>query len=152
MYCYDVNTEKWKLCAPMLKPRADHVMLNIGKYLYVCGGWTEEPETRNRALVDTIDAYDVENDCWSIVTKVPTPRYHAGIVCVERKIYFIGGFHSDAMFDKDTAAIEYFDIESNLWTVEDKYPQDIWEHTCATLYIPKCRDDMEVSSLTIGTL
>lgn len=75
---------------------------------------------------------------------MPTPRYHAGIVCVENKIYFIGGFHSDTMFDKDTAAIEYYDIDAKTWTVESKYPQDVWEHTCVTLCIPKCRDDMEV--------
>ncbi|KAJ8918607.1 hypothetical protein NQ315_013113 [Exocentrus adspersus] len=133
MFCFDVHLDKWVTCTSMLKPRADHVMLSIGKYLYVCGGWTEDNETRARVLVDTIDAYDVEKDCWE-----------ARIVCVEQKIYFIGGFHSDAMFDKDTAAIEYYDIETGLWTIEDKYPQDIWEHTCATLYIPKCRDDMEV--------
>lgn len=66
MYCYDVHMEKWQSCASMLKPRADHVMLSIGKYLYVCGGWTEDSETRARILVDTIDAYDVEKDCWEV--------------------------------------------------------------------------------------
>ncbi|CAG9862396.1 unnamed protein product [Phyllotreta striolata] len=147
MFCYDVNVEKWKACTPMLRPRADHVMLNVGKFLYVCGGWTED--SRARTLVDTIDAYDVEEDTWRIVTRVPTPRYHAGIVCVEKKIYFIGGFCSDEMFDKDTAAIEFYDLDTGQWTIEDKYPQDnIWEHTCATLYIPKCRDDMEVLAST----
>ncbi|CAH0554894.1 unnamed protein product [Brassicogethes aeneus] len=143
MFCYDVNNDEWRYCQAMLKARADHVMLTIGKLLYVCGGWTED-ESRSRVLVDTIDAYDVENDCWFVVTRVPTPRYHAGIVSVGDKIYFIGGFHSDAMFDKDTAAVETYDIDKDLWTTEDKYPQDIWEHTCATLFIPKCRDDMEV--------
>lgn len=148
MYFYDIRTEKWKMCAAMLRPRADHVMIAVGKYLYVCSGWSEDAETRTRVLVDTIDAYDVDNDCWEVVTVVPTPRYHAGIVCVDEKIYFIGGFHSDAMFDKDTAAIEYFNIKTNVWTTEDKYPQDVWEHICATLYIPKCRDDMEVIPAT----
>lgn len=142
MYCYDTNLEKWTTCASMLKPRADHVMLSIGKYLYVCGGWTSDDN--NRVLVDTIELYNCETNTWEEITKVPTPRYHAGIVCVENKIYFIGGFHSDTMFDKDTAAIEYYDIENKTWTVESKYPQDVWEHTCVTLCIPKCRDDMEV--------
>lgn len=50
----------------MLRPRADHVMISIGKYLYVCGGWTEDSETRNRSLVDTIDSYDIENDRWEV--------------------------------------------------------------------------------------
>lgn len=142
VYCYDTILEKWSACAPLLKPRADHVMLGIGKYLYVCGGWTQEENAR--ALLDTIELYDPDTNTWTEITKVPTPRYHAGIVCVENKIYFIGGFHSDAMFDRDTAAIEYYDIDTKMWTVENKYPQDVWEHTCVTLCIPKCRDDMEV--------
>jgi len=79
-----------------------------------------------------------------VLTKIPTPRYHAGIALVDNKIYFIGGFQSDTMIDKDTANIEYYDIEEQTWTVESKYPQDVWEHTCVALCIPKCRDDMEV--------
>ncbi|KAF7270357.1 kelch-like protein 26 [Rhynchophorus ferrugineus] len=142
VYCYDTVMENWSSCASLLKPRADHVMLGIGKYLYVCGGWTLEEN--GRTLVDTIELYDPDANSWTEITKVPTPRYHAGIVCVENKIYFIGGFHSDTMFDKDTAAIEYYDIDAKTWTIESKYPQDVWEHTCVTLCIPKCRDDMEV--------
>ncbi|KAK9890689.1 hypothetical protein WA026_012041 [Henosepilachna vigintioctopunctata] len=144
MYCYNINDNTWTVCAPLLTPRADHVMLSIDNKLYVCGGWQEDFETGNRTLVDTIDVYNVEKDCWTVLTKVPTPRYHAGIVSVLKKIYVIGGFHSDALFDKDTAAIECYNIESDTWTTEDKYPEDIWEHTCIFLYLPKCRDDMDV--------
>lgn len=143
LYCYTATEDKWQQYAPMLRARADHVMLCIGDFLYVCGGWTEGPDSRSRVLVDTIDAYDLKHDRWDVVTTVPTPRYHAGIVCVDQKIYFIGGFYSDDMFDKNTAAIEYYDIKTDSWTTEDKYPQNIWEHTCATLYIPKWRDEMQ---------
>lgn len=66
MFCYDVRLGEWLPCAPMLKARADHVMLCVGKKLYVCGGWTEDNETRARTLVDTIDAYDVESDSWEV--------------------------------------------------------------------------------------
>lgn len=55
-----------------------------------------------RVLADTVDAYDVMSDTWETITHVPTPRYHAGIVGVESKIYFIGGFLSDALFDRAT--------------------------------------------------
>lgn len=85
---------------------------------------------------------------WEIVTRVPTPRFHAGIVNISKKIYLIGGFHSESMFDRDRAAIECYDIVTDTWTTLEKYPQDIWEHACATLYIPKCRDDMEVLAKT----
>ncbi|KAH1009352.1 kelch-like protein 26 [Dendroctonus ponderosae] len=142
VYCFDVKSERWTQCAPLLNPRADHVMLAIGKCLYVCGGWTSDEN--NRVLVNTIEFYCPEKDVWEVVTKIPTPRYHAGIVLVDTKIYFIGGFQSDTMIDKYTANIEYYDIEKRTWTVESKYPQDVWEHTCVTLCIPKYRDDMEV--------
>lgn len=142
--CYDEITDNWELKSPMLIPRADHVMLSMGHRLYVCGGWREDLDSGNRVLVDTIDAYDITTDSWEIVTNIPTPRYHAGIVGVDNKIYFIGGFHSDVMFDRDTAAIECYNIDTDTWTTGDKYPQDVWEHTCVTLYIPRCREDMEV--------
>lgn len=146
MCCYNAGTDVWEHRAPMLTPRADHVMLVMGDRLYVCGGWFEDVDTGNRILVDTIDVYDVTTDQWRVVTHIPTPRYHAGIVGVDTKIYFIGGFHSDAMFDRATAVIECYDLETDTWTTGEKYPQDIWEHTCVTLYIPRCRDDMEVLS------
>lgn len=70
--------------------------------MYVCGGWREDEATGSRVLVDTIDAYNVTEDRWETITVVPAPRYHAGIVSVHPKIYFIGGFHSDALFDRAT--------------------------------------------------
>ncbi|KAJ8982131.1 hypothetical protein NQ317_002858 [Molorchus minor] len=144
MYYYDVNIEKMEIMHFDVdgQSRSRHAV--YGKVPVYLRGWTDDDESRARVLVDTIDVYDVEKDSWKVVTRVPTPRYHAGIVSVEQKIYFIGGFHSDAMFDKATAAIECYDIERDLWTTEDKYPQDIWEHTCITLCIPKCRDDMDI--------
>lgn len=145
--CHDTVFDYWWPRRPMLRPRADHVMIIVGYKIYVCGGWTEDPETRLRMLVDTIDVYDVLQNTWRVVTQVPTPRYHAGIVGLNEKIYFIGGFHNDATFDRDTAAIECYDIATNLWSTEEKYPQVIWEHCCATLYVPKYRDDMEVIHL-----
>lgn len=148
MRCYDATEDTWELRAPMLTPRADHIMLAMGQKLYVCGGWRDDSETGNRVLVDTIDSYDVTKDLWEVVTQIPTPRYHAGIVGVDNKIYFIGGFHSDVMFDRDTAAIECYNIETDSWTTGEKYPQDVWEHTCVTMYIPRCREDMEVIAAT----
>lgn len=99
---YDTRTDSWEQRAPMLTPRADHAMLVLGESLYVCGGWFEDADTGNRALADTVDVYDFTTDTWREVTRVPTPRFHAGIVGVGTKIYFIGGFHSDAMFDRAT--------------------------------------------------
>lgn len=68
----------------------------------MCGGWREDDATGGRILVDTIDIYHVPENRWETVTVVPTPRYHAGIVSIRKKIYFIGGFHNDSLFDRAT--------------------------------------------------
>ncbi|XP_018320287.1 kelch-like protein 26 [Agrilus planipennis] len=149
MYCYNSITSTWRTCSPMLTPRADHAMLCLKHKLYVCGGWMEESDTRARILIDSIDAYNILEDSWEVVTRIPTPRYHAGIVIVDNKIYFIGGFSNDDIFDRrDISNIDCYDVEKNVWTTESKYPQVVWEHTCATLYVPKYRDDLEVLDFT----
>lgn len=135
-----------------------------GNFIYVCGGWGDEDALGARVLVDTIDRYDVETDTWETIARVPSPRYHSGIVPVQNKIYFIGGFHSDALFDRATGNsflifpskickqflpdfVDCYDIETNSWSSKDKYPQDVWEHCCVTLYVPRCRNDMAVLPL-----
>ena len=99
---YDTERDIWETRASMLTPRVDHIMISTGGYLYVCGGWFEDMDTNNRVLVDTIDRYDPLSDSWRTVTRVPTPRYHAGIVIVRSTIYFIGGFISEDVFDRAT--------------------------------------------------
>ncbi|KAI5697282.1 hypothetical protein M8J75_008005 [Diaphorina citri] len=142
LWRYDLTTDTWERKACMPTSRADHVLVSIGDKIYACGGWYENAETR--VIVDTIDMYSIEEDIWSTVTRVPTPRLHAGIVGVASKIYFIGGFLGDAMYDRGTARIECYDTETDVWSIYDNYPQEVWEHTCVTLYIPRCRDDMQV--------
>ncbi|XP_039292521.1 kelch-like protein 26 [Nilaparvata lugens] len=141
----DTVTGDWEQRADMPVPRVDHTMMLVGDgRILACGGWYEDADTGNRVLVDTVDCYRTDHDSWHTLTRVPTPRYHAGIVHVHSTIYFIGGFHSDAMFDRATAVVECYNLDTDEWTTGEKYPADIWEHTCVTLYIPRCRDDMEV--------
>ncbi|KAG0712145.1 Kelch-like protein 10 [Chionoecetes opilio] len=143
-YAYTPAQDAWQPRAPMLTPRADHACVSHGGRLYVCGGWYEEDGGNGRVLADTVECYDPRGDAWSVVTRVPTPRYHAGILVVRGRLYVVGGFHSDATFDRATGVIECYDLEGGRWGVEQPYPQDIWEHVCVPLYVPRCRDDMDV--------
>ncbi|XP_059609563.1 kelch-like protein 26 [Phlebotomus argentipes] len=143
-YRYNTKMQVWEQLPPMLTPRADHMMVSINERMYVCGGWTERSMADSRTLIDTIDVYNRDSCTWEVVTHIPTPRFHAGIVAVNTKIYIIGGFYSDSMFDLTRSVIECYDVESNQWTSVERYPQNIWECNCIGLYIPKCRDDMEV--------
>lgn len=144
MWRYDTLHDFWEQMPDMLGPRADHVMLEIDGNLYVCGGWFEENQAVNRRLVNTIDRYDPQTKEWTIVTTIPTPKYHAGIIAIETKIYIIGGFHAESMFDRASSTIEFYDIYKNEWSNLDRYPQNNWECSCVSLYIPKFRDDRQV--------
>ncbi|KAK3872770.1 hypothetical protein Pcinc_022165 [Petrolisthes cinctipes] len=145
---YCPSAEAWLPCAPLPVPRADHSVVAHAGRLYVAGGWREDEGGGGRVLVDSVDCYDPRTDTWSSVTRVPTPRYHAGIAVVTGRLYVVGGFHSDATFDRATGVIECYDLDSGRWSQETPYPQDIWEHGCVPLYIPRCRDDMEVPAPT----
>lgn len=138
--------QHWEQMRNMLSPRADHTMLEIDENLYVCGGWIEENQTVSRRLVNTIDMYDPRANEWKTVTTIPTPKYHAGIIAVETKIYIIGGFYADSKFDRASSTIECYDIDKDEWSSLDKYPQNNWECSCVSLYIPKFREDMQVQT------
>ena len=103
--CYNTSTNEWTSKAGMLTPRADHSIVTYKDKLYVCGGWCEDEAIGNRLLVTTIDEYDLIKDRWNVISSIPTPRYHAGITIVNQKLYVIGGFHSDATFDRTTGKL-----------------------------------------------
>lgn len=145
MWQFDVTEHGvWTRLADMPTARADHVMFVVNDTLIVCGGWNNDPDGEGRQLVATIDVYDAVKREWSVMTSVPTPKYHAGIVALDECIYIVGGFHSESMFDRATSTVECYDMRRNEWTVLDTYPQKIWEFNCVALYISKFRNDKEV--------
>ena len=144
MLKYNTLTDEWTNIDPMITPRADHTLVVHDDKIYVCGGWYEDEMTEMRILVGTIECYDLLTNSWSVVTNIPTPRYHAGIINKGPILYIIGGFLSDSIFDRASGIIESFNLMTHVWSTLDSYPQDIWEHSCCTLFVPKYRDDMEV--------
>lgn len=148
---YNTLTDEWdSALSPMLCERADHSMVAYNRKIYVIGGWFDDPITGTRVLVSTVDCYDMANDSWSVVGTIPTPRYHAGVVNKGSIVYVIGGFHSDNTFDRASGLIESFDLVNHTWHHNlDDYPQDIWEHHCCTLFVPKHRDDLVVSTQNV---
>lgn len=55
LFVYDAEADAWHRCSSMPTPRADHVLLTIGDYLYACGGWMDDHRTRRRRHNSTID-------------------------------------------------------------------------------------------------
>ncbi len=145
---YHPANDIWETAARrMPTPRADHIMAVWRDRIYFCGGWYEDDASGDRVLVDTVDVYDLASDTWTVETRLPTPRYHAGMAIVGDRLYVIGGFRSDGLFDSRQATaslIECYDLKAGEWRDVKRYPQEVWEHACVSLYIPRCRDDMEI--------
>lgn len=145
LWCFDTKLEKWLKLRPMRTPRADHVLIAFEDRIYACGGWYEDPVTETRVLADTIDVYDVKTDEWSVETRNPTPKFYTGIAAVNRKIYFVGGLLSTATINRASCAVHCYDLDTKKWSfnMEWEYPKEVWECTCAALYVPRERDDTD---------
>ncbi|XP_055912237.1 kelch-like protein 26 [Eupeodes corollae] len=138
---YDTHSDNWQQMSPMPKPRADHVMLAIDDKIYACGGWFEDPNTGTRVLIDDIDVYDVGTDSWYLETKNPVPTFHAGISAVRNKIYFVGGLLSDETINC-SSNVQTYDLLAKEWSTLTEWEgaKPTWECTCATFYVPRCRE------------
>jgi N-acetylneuraminic acid mutarotase len=58
--------------------------------LYIFGGWD------GKNYLDGVYQYDPNQDHWTELTPMPTPRAYAGAVVVGGKIYVIGGYDGKA--------------------------------------------------------
>lgn len=92
LYEYDLTSDTWSKTSN-ITPRADHVMLRQDKKFFFCGGWQESEGQRR--LISAIECYDINTSSMSVITNIPTPRFHAGVTMIGNKIYFIGGFAAD---------------------------------------------------------
>lgn len=139
---FDARSGRWRAAAAMPGPRADHALLPLGARVLACGGWRDGPDG-GRAPVARVDAYDARADRWEPLTRVPTPRYHAGVAALGARVHFVGGFRGDAAFERGSSLVECYDADADSWS-SHSYPRDVWEHACAALYVPKCREDADV--------
>jgi len=139
---YRPEEDNWSTLTRMPRPRADHTMILYDDMVYLVGGWRDSGE--GRVLIAEVDRYDVLADRWAVETTVPTPRFHAGVTKVGGKLFIIGGFLDDDMFDRATGVTDCFDLNTGQWMAEKAYPHDVWEHACVSLNVPVCREDMEI--------
>jgi len=139
---YRPQEDSWSSLTRMPRPRADHTMVVYDDMLYFVGGWRDSEE--GRILIPEVDRYDVLADRWTVETTVPTPRFHAGVTKVGGKLFVIGGFLDDDMFDRATGVTDCYDLNTGQWVGETAYPHHVWEHACVSLNVPVCREDMKV--------
>jgi Tol biopolymer transport system component len=115
---YDLITKEWKKAAPRPHKAHGFALANNGKYIYAFGGFAyEEKNSPKWKSLDVIDRYDIENDKWETIGKMPRRRSSNVVVTLGSKVYLIGGWDStpkkpgdfEGVFHKE---IDIFDFET----------------------------------------
>ena len=88
---YDFNSARWSTGAPIPTPRAGAVAVAHGVEVIALGG---EINTAATAL-DTVEAYNIENDTWRAWQPLLQGRHSGGGAVVDNQIHMVAGSITD---------------------------------------------------------
>ncbi|MGZ5080360.1 MAG: Kelch repeat-containing protein [Usitatibacter sp.] len=123
---YDPAADSWKALAPMPSKRGSPVAAAVGDKIYVIGGATTPPGSKETAVhparphisVGTVEEYDPATNTWRQRASMPTPRNHATAGVVNGKIYLIGGRVGAAFISAGSSnvdVVEEYDPAADAW-------------------------------------
>ena len=123
---YDPAADTWKALAPLPTKRGSALAAVVGDKIYVIGGATTIPGSKETAVspthphmsVGTVEEYDPSANTWRERSPMPTPRNHAAIGVVNGKIYVIGGRVGAAFIGlaSDISVVEEYDPATDQWS------------------------------------
>jgi N-acetylneuraminic acid mutarotase len=123
---YDPAADTWQALAPMPSKRGSSLAAVVGDRIYVIGGATTIPGSKETAVyptrphmsVGTVEEYDPVSNTWRERSAMPTPRNHAAIGVVNGKIYVIGGRVGAAFIGlaSDISVVEEYDPATDQWS------------------------------------
>ena len=123
---YDPAADSWKALAPLPTKRGSPVAAVAGDKIYVIGGATTPPGSKEPAVhparphvsVGAVEEYDPATNAWRSRTSMPTPRNHATAGVVNGKIYVIGGRVGGGFITSGSSnvdVVEEYDPASDTW-------------------------------------
>jgi N-acetylneuraminic acid mutarotase len=122
---YDPVADTWKALAPLPTRRGSPVAVAAGEKIYVIGGATTPPgsketavhPTRPQVVVGAVEEYDPATNTWRQRSSMPTPRNHATAGVVNGKIYVIGGRVGAAFISagSNVDVVEEYDPAADAW-------------------------------------
>ena len=112
--------------APMPTKRGSPVASAVGDKIYVIGGATTPPGSKETAVhaarphvsVGTVEEYDPPSNTWRQRSSMPTPRNHATAGAINGKIYVIGGRVGGAFITSGSSnvdVVEEYDPATDAW-------------------------------------
>lgn len=122
---YDPAADSWKALAPLPTKRGSAVAVQAGGKIYVIGGATTVPGSKNVAIagngparvLTSNDVYDPATNTWESRSPMALGRNHAFAGAVGGKIYVIGGRvgHAFITAASNTDIVEEYDPATDSW-------------------------------------
>src|SRR5215831_11181111 len=125
---YDPVADSWKALAAMPTKRGSPVAVTVGDKIYVIGGATLPPGSKETAVlpgrphisVGAVEEFDPATNTWRARASMPTPRNHATAGAVNGKIYVIGGRVGTSFISSGSSnidVVEEYDPAADAWGV-----------------------------------
>src|SRR5688572_29566072 len=76
----------WSMLAPMLQPRSEMAVAEVGGKVYVIGGYPP-----GRIPSDVVQVYDPGTNSWTLGPPTPVPIHHSHAVAAGNRLFLIGG-------------------------------------------------------------
>ena len=123
---YDPVADSWRALAPMPTKRGSPVAATVADKIYVIGGATLPPGSKETAVlparphisVGAVEEYDPATNAWRARSSMPTPRNHATAGAVNGKIYVIGGRVGTSFISSGSSnidVVEEYDPAADAW-------------------------------------
>jgi N-acetylneuraminic acid mutarotase len=117
---YDPQSDVWELKANLPIPLGGNGVCTMNGKLYVSGGLSTD-----MIPLSSFYSYDVEDDKWTELTDMTTPRAYHVSVALDGKIYVISGTEDETGYDASgTISGEVYNPDSNQWTSISPLPRD----------------------------
>ena len=113
--CYDLDTRRWQVVAPLPGNRMEHAGTTMADSIYISGGLQDQ----EGPVFDSFYKYETRTNTWVALRSLLTPRADHGMFSYEGKIYVIGGWYEDELTQQRVMAstVDCFDPVKGQWEV-----------------------------------
>ena len=110
---FDTVENKWEEIADMHEGRSDAFGVANENKIFVAGG------LRNGKKLKTCEIYNISTNEWQLVAKLNVPRCYGSMVCLNGKLYVLGGGNDR---NQRELSVECFDPANGQWIQETTIP------------------------------
>ena len=110
---FDTVENKWEEIVDMHEGRSDAFGVAAENKIFVAGG------LRNGKKLKTCEIYNISTNEWQLVAKLNVPRFYGSMVCLNGKLYVLGGENDR---NQNERSVECFDPANEQWIHETTIP------------------------------